>query len=320
MQANTPHEFQKIIEEIDRLGIEWTEEAQYDLSKLSKDRRVQVRDAANLAPKEMVTQYIAQMEVSKFPPIVVTLDGWTVDGNTRVEARQARKEKFHPALILQTEYHSAGEKRQAELRALGATLNQGGSQRLTGAEVRRMVADLLALNWKAEHIARSIGASNQQITQVKREIAATKKLEKVGLDPKKYKDASLRALGADKAVNINDVPFKELASLAADAGFTSGEISSTATDMRALSSDQLAIDHVQKLRSASEQRIREHALTGNGGPPASRQLRQHLGFVVKFAGKEEELLEAFGKGAEHAEAIDKAINVLTKLRDMQKAA
>lgn len=306
--------------EIERLGFGWTEVADYDLTRLSPDRRVQVRESTHYAPKDSVERYAIQMGEVAFPPIVVTSDDWIVDGNTRVGARLKRKEKFTPALVLDVAYKGGSEKQQAELHALAATLNQTNGVPLTAKETREVASKLVALGWKTEQIGRAIGAKPSTVTQVKREIAAATKLGRVGLDPNgAMKGASLRALGAEKVVALNDVPFRELASLAADAGFNAGEITGTAKELRDLGSDTGAVDRVKALRVEMGDRIKERELTGVGKPPKSRQLRQHLGFVTKFVGQEQELLETDPNvNAMHIEALTASIAVLTEVLRLQK--
>ena len=90
--------------EIERVGFVYTEEAQYDLTGLNEAKRVQVRDLAHYAPKENVGRYAVQMSQSAFPPIVVTKDGYLIDGNTRVAARRVRKEMFTPAFVVDVDF------------------------------------------------------------------------------------------------------------------------------------------------------------------------------------------------------------------------
>ena len=308
------------VPEIERLGFGWTEVADYDLTRLSPERRVQVREFAHYAPKESVQRYAIQMGEVAFPPIVVTSDGWIVDGNTRVGAKLLRKEKFSPAVVLDVAWEKANEKSKAELVALAATLNQTNGVPLTAKESREVAAKLVSLGWKTEQIGRAIGAKPSTVTQVKREIAAAAKLQRVGLDPNgSIGGTSLRALGAEKVVDLNDVPFKELATLAADAGFNAGEIGTTAKELREIGSDTGAVDRIQALRVEMGDRIKERELTGVGKPPTSRQLRQHLGFVTKFVGREQELLETDPNvNAMHVEALTVSIAVLTEVLRMQK--
>jgi hypothetical protein len=308
------------ITEIERLGFKWDEVADYDLSQLSVDRRVQTRESAHYAPKETVDQYAVAMGEVAFPPIVVTSDAWIVDGNTRVAAKLKRKEKFSSAIVIDIAFGRSTDKQQNLLHALAATLNQMGGQRLTQKETRAVADRFVKLGWKAEQIGRAIGLAPAGVTQIKKEIDAAEKLRRVGLDANgALKGASLRALGAKDVLALNDVPFKELAMLAADAGLNASEINSTAKDARTTGSDAAQVELISNLRTEFGDRIREKSLTGSGKPPMSRQLRQHLGFVTKFAGREQELLETDPKvHATHVEALSNAIAVLSEVLRMQR--
>lgn len=308
------------VTEIERLGFDWSEVADFDLTRLSPDRRIQVREPKHYAPKDSVQRYAVQMGETPFPPIVVTSDDWIVDGNTRVGARLLRKEKFCPAIVLDVAWGGANRKRQNELHALAATLNASNGVPLTGRETREVATRLVELGWKTEQIGRAIGLKSSSVTQVKREIDAAAKMRRVGLNPNgAVGGPSLRALGAKDVVALNDVPYKELASLAADAGLNASEIKDTAKEMRDTGSDQGAIDAVSELRMELGDRIREKELTGSGKPPVSRQLRQRLGFIKKFAEREQELLETDPKVNEtHTEALTEAVVVLIEVLRMQR--
>lgn len=314
--------------EIERLGFGWKEVGDYDLTRIDRENRsVQVRESAHYAPKEAVERYAIQMGETVFPPIVVTEDDWIVDGNTRVEAKLLRKEKFSTAIMLDVEWKGASPKQRDLLYALAATLNAMNGTALTAQETRKAAASLIALGWKTEQIGRAIGLASGGVTKVKREIDAAAKLERVGMDPNgSVKGASLRALGAKDVVGLNDVPFRELAKLAADAGLNASEITATAKEARATGSDTAAVDFISKLRTEHGDRIRERELTGSGKPPMSRQLRQHLGFVVRYheesgteyAGREQELIETDPKVNDmHRETLTKALAVLARVYEMQ---
>lgn len=306
--------------EIERLGFDWTEVADFDLTRLSPDRRVQVRETKHYAPKENVEQFAVMMGETPFPPIVVTQDDWIVDGNTRVGAREKRKEKFCSAIVLDVPYTGASAKQQSMLHALAATLNQMGGERLTQREIREVAARLIQLDWKPEQIGRAIGVKQSTVTAVKREIQAADRLRKVGLDPNgAVKGASLRALGTKEPLALNDVPYRELATLAGDAGLNAGEITSTAKDARTTGSDDGALELISNLRAEYGDRIRDVELTGSGKPPVSRRLRQHLGFVTKFEGREQELLETDPQVNEsHVQALRTSIAILTEVLRMQE--
>lgn len=320
------------VAEIRRLGFEYTEVSQFDLTNLAafdpktgrtrKDGhgRVQVRDAAHYAPKESVERYRVQMSQSQFPPIVLSSDAWIVDGNTRIESSLANKQKFFPALVLDRAWAGASTKVQAEMEALAATLNSNGGIQLTAKEARVVASKLIRLGWRTEQIGRAVGVKASGVSLIHKEVNATDKLRRTGLDPEKgFNVAALRALGDKAAQALNDVPFRDLATLARDAGLRQAEIVALAKTAKDAGSDEGAIKHLSEQRTELGDRIAEHGLTGNSHPPLSQLLRQHLGFVTKYDGHEQDLLETNPEvSGKHIGAIETSIKVLHTLLDMQR--
>ncbi len=309
------------IVEIERIGFKYTEVAQYDLTNLSPDHRVQVRDARNYARKEDVERYAVQMELSEFPPIVITSDGWIVDGNTRVGAAIRRKQNRFPAIVLDLSFDGASAQKQGELHALAATLNALNGQPLTKAETRKAIKHFLELGWTIQQTGRAIGTKPSVISGVKREIDAQEKLKRVGMQGNgELKGASLRALGGPLVLTLNDAPYQKLALLAADAGLNSGEIFAAAKEVKETGSDSAGIARIQQLRTENEERIHQRSLTGVAKPPLARQLRQHLGFVLKFANQEAQLVENNPPVIQqHIETLEKSIAILQGALQLQRS-
>ena len=307
--------------EIERLGFEWHEEAQYDLDQLDKARRVQVREFEHYAPKASVAQYAVQMGQTVFPPIVVTRNGWIVDGNTREEARRMRKEKYSPAIVINVDF-GKNTKTDARLHALAATLNQTGGQRLTPAEARIAVKRILAggESWRPEQVSRAVGVKASTISQVKREMAAEAKFAKVGFtDFGKMSTSIIRALGGADVVALNDVPYKQLCELTVDANLGPKEISELAKEMKGTGSDTGMLGFVDTKRTEMSVRIKEHALLGNGKPPPSSLLRRVLGHVTKYESTPSALVErAPDAMAEHLKVLTSSITTLQAVLELQQ--
>jgi hypothetical protein len=318
------------VAEAERLGFKCRLEPQYDLTQLSTNgeladpknvRRVQVRELSRYAPKETVQRFAVQMTVTPFPPIVVTRDGWLVDGNTRLGAKVLQKaDMFYPAIVLDVDYEGAARKQQNLLHALAATLNCNGGEQLKTDEIREVSARLIELGWKTEQIARAIGLPQAKVTEVRKETEATERMRRVGLSPNgQPKGPSLRALGGKDVQTLTDQPFRELAELSMKAGLNAGEINAAAKDALKTGSEAGQLGVIKTMRAEMEDRIREKDLTGEANSSASRQLRPHLGFVVKFAGSEQELVETYPSAIEaHVERLKSAITVLTEVLRLQQ--
>jgi len=311
------------IAEIERLGFKWYEEAQFDLSRLSKDRRIQVRDSDHYSPRANVAQFAVQMREKPFAPIVVTENDWIDDGNTRVEAEQVNKSKFTPAIVIEAEY-GKDPKVDARLKALAATLNQQNGQRLTTQETKAIGRELVQQGWKPDEIARTIGLKAGAVTQIKRELAAEAKLKKVGFrddDIGKMSQSTLRVLGMDPAIGLNDVPFKGLAELVEEANLQPKEIREMADELRKVGSDTGQIDFVSARRAEMEERINDHRIMGNGKPALSSQLRRALGVVLKCEDNPSALVERADPARdEHLRVVNKAIAILTEVAREQEEA
>jgi len=250
--------------------------AEFDLTAIDPDERVQVRIDKNNAPKEMVERFAGQMAFSVFPPIVVTQDAHIIDGNTRFRARLKREERYSPALVVPIAWEGADAKMKIRLEYLGLALNNINGKALDRVERRKMVRDALQLGMSSKQVTMTVGFPANVVSGIRRELDGEAKLERVGLEIT-VRDAALRALG--KASDLNDKPFSELATLAADAGFNASEIGALAATVRDVGSDELALERIARERDANAQRIADRKRGGDGHPPASRVLRQRLGFI-----------------------------------------
>lgn len=297
--------------EIERLGFTYDLVPQYDLSKLdpSSGRRAQVRDEKNYAPKEGVERFAVQMAHTEFPPIVVTADGWVVDGNTRTGAAAKRGVKFFPAYVLDIAWEKATENQRNDIRILGATLNAQNGQPLTPAEARRNTEACLARGWKVEQICRALGLKAAQVVGVKKEMDARAKLEVAGTNG--IKGPALRALGEKTVLGLNNDPFKALAVLTAEAGLNAAEIRDLAKEAATSGSDEAAVARLQAAHAEMTERIRQHKLTGAGGPSLASQLKMRLSWIVKHAGTEAELVESNAAAIpEYLDNLRTAVGVL----------
>lgn len=312
-----------LLSEVELLGLAAEFDPQYDLTQLSADRRVQVRDM--FADREDVLDYAQQMKDGAiFPPILVTLDAWTVDGNTRTDGALHNGMKRFPAWVLNIAWESATEKEKSQLVLLGATLNDMGGRRLSAPEKVRHARNAIALGWKNEHIGKRWGFKPADVTRIRQQVESEQRLANIGLsaDDLKLKAPARRALGKPTPQALNDAPFRDLAKLTADAGLTMREVADLATEVKAVGNEQGQVRRLDTFRKELMPRIRERELTGSQlSPVPARMLRQHLGFILKYAGKEFNLVEADPTYADmHYEQISNAIAILDQALTLQSAA
>jgi hypothetical protein len=303
------------ITEIERLGLNYLEVSAFPLEKVDiEGRRIQVRETQHVAPKESVKRFAEQMSTTEFPPIVMTGDDFIADGNTRVAAARLRKVTFLPAFVLDP-YESATPQVQKKIQALAATLNCQAGVALTVAERRKAVPGLLFLNWKVEQIRRALGLTTAVVSQVKKEVDAKAKLDKLGMEVNAEKEMILlRGLGAGTVIGLNDKPYHELALLSRDASLRIKEVADLAHKMREAGSDEAALEVVARKRREFHDRIIEHGLTGNGRPSNPSIMRQRLGYVIKFEGTEELLIERNPENVRnYLDVLSRSARVLEKV-------
>jgi hypothetical protein len=143
----------RVTDEIEKVGYAWKLHAQWDRQSIDPTKHIQVRDEADVAPKETVEQLAVSMAYNAIDPIVVTRDGALVNGHTRVKAAEKQNRRYLPAIVIQIDYATASTEQQAKLMLLGATLNQQQGNRLKSGAMRRNAANAIGLGLKPEEIA-----------------------------------------------------------------------------------------------------------------------------------------------------------------------
>lgn len=299
----------------------------YPLSKLSPKHRVQVRSAQPeglWAPVANIRRIADAMESIDFNPILVTRDGWTGDGNTRIGAALKNKRITIPAHVLDFDYDGCGDRKRQQLQVLGASLNSSSfAVPLPPKDLRLRTQDALRLGYKFETIKGMFHLRDRQLTELRKEVNAADRLKEIGgVDPNLLSSAALKALGSSASLTLHAEPYRSLAQLAADAGLGVAEINTIVGDVRALDSDLTQVDALDRERDSRSEEITLRRLYGKtNGIPASRTLRQHLGFVTKYHGREHELIEK-NPGLQDAqvEILRTSVAVLSAVLEMQQGS
>lgn len=306
-----------IATEINKLGLAFTYDPEFRLERLDVKNRIQVRDDEHLAPKENVERYSNQIRFGGFPPIVIyepTLD--IVDGNTRLTAaRKMGMEVFPTILITKTT-------KEDRLVILGTLLNNRNGQALSRKESEKVVHEMLTAGASSTYIQEIVGLAVNTIGKIARILAFEARAKKTGTflpgNPSKLVPAQKAKLGTPAAMALMDQPFDALALCASDAGLRPGEIGDVLKELRGIGNEQDQMKRLYEIRAAEKPRIDNRAIGGNGHPPQSRQLRQRLGFILKFESHPLQLLETdpFLAPAMIGE-INRAITILSALAEAQ---
>lgn len=154
-------------EAIEKKHLPWCIVVDYPLVATTK--YAQVRPIENLAPKQEISEYSQMMRMGdKFPPVIVTNDGYLVDGHTRTEAARRLGWTEFPAMVLTTVNLgdlSAVSPFRDQVMELGTAQNKKHGRRMTNADVARIIEQLAPRHSVAE-IIRDIGCSKSFATMV----------------------------------------------------------------------------------------------------------------------------------------------------------
>ena len=288
-------------------------------------KRVQIRDEKHNAPASEVTKYAAAMKRGeKFSPVIMTRDNYVADGNTRAHAAAKNKYPTIQALILDDDYEGANENTRVRLAALGAAFNVRNGKGIDRNEIRNAV-EFIGNNpsYDATRIAALIGLTELAVRGILAEKRVRERAKKMDIHLNGNLGAGqLRKIGsADKG--LNDAPFKELLLLTDDADLSPGEIAALIRDLKAAKSDDAALTILETEREARRQQIAERKATGKPGKPAApAKLRQSLGFLLGYKGKQlilEEMVEHNpNTRKEHLNQIEDASLLLAQLIELQR--
>jgi hypothetical protein len=246
-------EIERLIEAV--VGVNAELDEQYDRLSIRTDDRVQSRIDKNSAPKFMVERYANQMGEYAFPPVIVTRDGFTVDGNTRNKAREARNERYCSALIIPIDFETADEATKQKLLLLSELVNNMNGLPLFDEERSKMVINMVAMGSSDQEISTKVGVSIKDVRELRDQHKAAQRLKGLGVDPKEFSPRTLRAFGKQKVHSLDDSSYQGVAQLTRDAGMKANEIKALAASLAESGSDEMKRERLARERQAREPQI-----------------------------------------------------------------
>jgi len=302
---------------IEKFGFEWELDFEYPTPDAAK--RVQIREEKHYVPRAMVMTIAAAMgRQEKFPPVVVTADGYLIDGNTRTAAARHNKQPFIQALVLQDKYEGATDKVERRLKLLGAAFNARHGKGIDREEIRKAV-EVIGEDptYDGTRIAALIGVTDATVKSMLAEMRARQRADSVGVHLNGSVTATpLRVLG-QASEKLNDEPFAAAASLAQDTGMSGPELRDVIKQMHEAKSDEGALAVVEEHRTARREQIAEYRASGKSKPPPAAKLRQRLGFILEFEKHPRDLAELNPEVVtQHREQIQRSIAILQAVLDM----
>jgi len=304
------------------LNCKTTYHSEYPMTELTSAKTFQIRDASHEAPAANVKQYAEQMKHKPFPPVVITRDGFIIDGNTRIAARMRNKNDFATVIEIDIDYKNALVREKRLLEAFAGIANQAGGQRLTTAEAIRLAKNIkIDLDWSNHKLAEHLGISSTAISSAVAEVNAETKMDKVGVSHADMNASQRQCLGREKAIALNDDPYRQLVVLVKDAGLPMGEVTKLVKVLSVMGSDTEALAAIAVKREEKKHEITQRKLTGNTNPQPSILILRHLGAIAKYAGVEGTVVETSpALSASFVERVTTARDILSAILVAQENA
>ena len=255
---------------------------------------IQVREAAHIADKESLAEFVVQMrEGAVYPPIVVMKPNVLVDGNHRFNAAQTLRQTGFPAYVVEFPTVDMAK-------AFAAAMNQLNGRRLGNEEAFQIALTMFAMGLDDQAIAREVGRSQEAVRQMRRRKEFAVRTKRLGIDetaeaiPERQR---IKLAGID-----HDPVFAKAVEIAGGSKLPAKTVSELVKTAGSAASDGEAIEALEQIRSelapAGPPPVRVTV------PPAVKQARLHLGGLLKYEGNPLEVLDLVDDQHRH-DAVDK---------------
>lgn len=284
---------------------------------VSASQRIQVRGGTHLAPPTEVTDYAQMMKMGdQFPPIIITNDGWLVDGHTRTEAARKLKWKTFPTFVLNVRFKDldVDSALYKNLLKLGAAQNNKHGRRMTPADIA-VIIEQISEGETPKQIQRDLHVGSNFANMVWNAARAKRNALKLGISYQgDLSNSHLRLFGG-KLDKYTDPVWGRMFSLTQDAHLGIKDVNDLMKRVEALRTDDERIallDHERVIhRTSISQGVRVP-------DSKSRKAKQTLGFWVKEENTPDSIVERDpAKGPEFMKWLDIAIEKMTKTRAQQ---
>lgn len=277
-------------------------------------KRVQVRAGKDLAPVRESAHYATCMKKGdQFPPVIVTADGYLVDGATRTQAARKCGYTTFPAFVLTVRYEGAPKAMRNKLIKLGAKMNHMNGRRMSAANTIALIEAVTeGDDIRPQDLAAELSISLSTAQTAMSAIIATRRAERLGvkLDGSLTR-SNLRMFG-NKDKRVNDPVFAEALKLAQDARLTSPALRDLFRRIEAEGTDEGRLRVIASERAANRDMIER----GVSRPSPAARLRQSLGILGNV--DPEELIELSPAAApDHRKALEQAARRLVEVIDAQ---
>jgi CENP-B N-terminal DNA-binding domain len=249
---------------------------------------IQVRDGSSLAPKGNVGLYAENMKAGDlFPPVVVTADGYQIDGRTRNLAKRSITRKgqtpVFDAIVLAENFEDITTAQMDKFYILAAVLNDHG-EKLTDRNKEKVISQVWHDGMSQIDLARMLGVHPNTVKAV---VNAKKARERLGkLAEARQDDTEFGKLNRTtlsvletKGSKLYDRPFYEVAQVTVRAGMQGTEVSELLTELNELHDEDRQMELLEGVRQQRKLQI-DGVVRSN---PLATQAMRSMGWFKKYA-------------------------------------
>lgn len=266
---------------------------------------LQVRDGSSLAPAGNVALYAENMKAEAlFPPIVVTADGYQIDGRTRNLAKRSITRKGQTptfdAIVLQENFEDATIALMDKFYALGMVLNDHG-EKLSDKNKEAIISRVWHDGMSQIDLARLLGVHPNTVKSVvnakkaRERLAALNETAKSAVDFSTLNRTTLSQLET-KGGKLYDRPFFETAKVAVAAGLDGAEVRELLGELNELHDEDRQMELLEGVKQQRKLQI-DGTVRKN---PLSIQAMRHMGWFKKYLDNPSVVAETSGIEAKQA--------------------
>lgn len=296
---------------VEQFGFTFQYVNEYPLVDL--DRRVQVRNIADLAPLGETAKYAAALKRGdQFPPVIVTMDGYLVDGATRTEGARKIGWTSFPTIILDVVFEEATEGQIYSLIWLGAGFNNTHGRGMKTANLVAIIEATTEEDDSAKDIAAKLHIPESTVSMVMAGAKAKKRATGLNIPTDGLTNSHLKTFG-NKSRLLSDDVFAEFIMLVQDAKLTIAATNDVARRLEALTTEK------DRMRLLNSERASYREIISGGAtvPSRSAKLRQSLGYLLN-AENPELLVELEPSASEqHVKMLQEAAERLASVAKAQ---
>jgi len=242
------------------------------------DHRVQIRPIEQLAPPREVSKYAVDLKRGdRMPPVIMTNDGYIVDGNTRTEACRKIGRKTYPTFILDVNYSDATESQRKQLQTLGASFNLTHGRGMNMTAVAAIIESITYDDTSPKQLATQLHISENTANTYLNAAKTRRRARRLGVELNGALTNSHLRLFGNKAKHFSDPVFKNFIELTQDAHLTVPATTMLAKRLEVMGEENERLDLIATEREAYSNVIQG----GEGNPSKAAKLRQSLGFLIR---------------------------------------